>query len=66
MIGACVGFISTVALDVLTTILLRSFVIGDGIMSTIDFEIDIQKKSDPNGDRVVVTYNGKFLPYRKW
>lgn len=39
---------------------------GDGIMSAIDFEIDIQKKEDPNGDRVVVTYNGKFLPYRKW
>jgi cyanate lyase len=39
---------------------------GDGIMSAIDFEIDIQKKSDPKGDRVVVTYSGKFLPYRKW
>jgi len=39
---------------------------GDGIMSAIDFEIDIQKVADPKGDRVVVTYNGKFLPYRKW
>jgi len=39
---------------------------GDGIMSAIDFEIDIQKKEDPHGDRVVVTYSGKFLPYRKW
>ncbi len=39
---------------------------GDGIMSAIDFEIDIQKKTDPKGDRVVVTYNGKFLSYRKW
>lgn len=39
---------------------------GDGIMSAIDFEIDIQKKADPKGDRVIVTYNGKFLPYRKW
>jgi cyanate lyase len=39
---------------------------GDGIMSAIDFEIDIQKKPDPKGDRVVVTYDGKFLPYRKW
>ncbi|HEX4996666.1 MAG TPA: cyanase [Terriglobia bacterium] len=39
---------------------------GDGIMSAIDFEIDIQKKEDPRGDRVVVTYNGKFLPYKKW
>lgn len=39
---------------------------GDGIMSAIDFEIDIAKKEDPKGDRVIVTYNGKFLPYRKW
>jgi cyanate lyase len=39
---------------------------GDGIMSAIDFEIDIQRKADPKGDRVVVTYSGKFLPYKKW
>jgi len=39
---------------------------GDGIMSAIDFEIDIQKKPDPKGDRVVVTFNGKFLHYKKW
>ena len=39
---------------------------GDGIMSAIDFEMDIQKKADPKGDRVVVTMSGKFLPYRKW
>ena len=39
---------------------------GDGIMSAIDFEMDIQKKPDPKGDRVVITFNGKFLPYRSW
>jgi cyanate lyase len=39
---------------------------GDGIMSAIDFEMDIQKVEDPKGDRVVVTYSGKFLPYKKW
>jgi cyanate lyase len=39
---------------------------GDGIMSAIDFELDIQRKEDPKGDRVVVTMNGKFLPYKKW
>ena len=39
---------------------------GDGIMSAIDFEMDIQKVEDPKGDRIVVTYNGKFLPYKKW
>jgi cyanate lyase len=39
---------------------------GDGIMSAIDFTMDVQKQSDPKGDRVVLTMNGKFLPYRKW
>jgi cyanate lyase len=39
---------------------------GDGILSAIDFELDVQKKEDPKGDRVVVTMNGKFLPYKKW
>lgn len=39
---------------------------GDGIMSAIDFTLDVEKKEDPNGDRVVVTMDGKFLPYKKW
>lgn len=39
---------------------------GDGIMSAIDFELSVQRQEDPKGDRVVVTMNGKFLPYRKW
>lgn len=39
---------------------------GDGIMSAIDFTMDIDKKEDPKGDRVVVTLNGKFLPYKSW
>jgi len=39
---------------------------GDGIMSAIDFEMDIQKEEHPKGDRVVITMNGKFLPYKKW
>jgi cyanate lyase len=39
---------------------------GDGIMSAIDFEVDVQRVADPKGDRVQITYNGKFLPYRKW
>ena len=39
---------------------------GDGIMSAIDFTMDIDKQSDPKGDRVVVTLNGKFLPYKAW
>jgi cyanate lyase len=39
---------------------------GDGIMSAIDFTMSIDKENDPKGDRVVVTMNGKFLPYKKW
>lgn len=39
---------------------------GDGIMSAIDFTMDVEKEDDPKGDRVVVTMNGKFLPYKKW
>ncbi len=39
---------------------------GDGIMSAIDFELSVDRVSDPKGDRVRVTLNGKFLPYRKY
>ncbi|KAF0807441.1 cyanate hydratase [Alcanivorax xiamenensis] len=39
---------------------------GDGIMSAIDFTMEVDKQEDPKGDRVVVTMNGKFLPYKHW
>lgn len=39
---------------------------GAGIMSAIDFTMDIEKGPDPKGDRVKVTMNGKFLAYKKW
>jgi cyanate lyase len=39
---------------------------GDGIMSAIDFTLHVDRVEDPKGDRVKVTMNGKFLPYRKW
>ena len=39
---------------------------GDGIMSAIDFTIDVEKEEDPKGDRVKVIMCGKFLPYKKW
>ena len=39
---------------------------GDGIMSAIDFTMDVEKEENPKGDRVVVTMNGKFLPYKAW
>ncbi|MBU2641638.1 MAG: cyanase [Thiobacillus sp.] len=39
---------------------------GDGIMSAIDFSMDIQRESDPKGDRVKIVLNGKFLPYKTY
>jgi cyanate lyase len=39
---------------------------GDGIMSAIDFTMDVDKEVDPKGDRVKLTMSGKFLPYKKW
>jgi cyanate lyase len=39
---------------------------GDGIMSAIDFSMDIQRESDPKGDRVQVVLSGKFLPYKSY
>ncbi|RYM05196.1 cyanase [Sporolactobacillus sp. THM7-7] len=37
---------------------------GDGIMSAIDFKMDLDKEDNPHGDRVVITLNGKFLKYK--
>jgi cyanate lyase len=37
---------------------------GDGIMSAINFSVDLRKRPHPSGDRVVVTFDGKFLPYQ--
>ena len=37
---------------------------GDGIMSAIDFSMDIQREPDPKGDRVNVVLSRKFLPYK--
>ncbi|MCL4160575.1 UNVERIFIED_CONTAM: hypothetical protein GTU68_041192 [Idotea baltica] len=39
---------------------------GDGIMSAIDFSMDIKREQDPNGDRVNVVLSGKFLPYKEY
>jgi len=39
---------------------------GDGIMSLIDCEVHVDRKEDPKGDRVVLTFDGKFLPYATW
>jgi cyanate lyase len=39
---------------------------GDGIMSAIDFSMDIEREPDPKGDRVKVVLSGKFLPYKMY
>ena len=39
---------------------------GDGIMSAIDFHMDIQREKHPGGDRVHINFSGKFLPYRRY
>jgi cyanate lyase len=39
---------------------------GDGIMSAVDFTMDVEKEKDPGGDRVKITMSGKFLPYKRW
>jgi len=37
---------------------------GDGIMSAIDFDLQMERLPDPKGDRVKITMSGKFLPYK--
>ena len=39
---------------------------GDGIMSAIDFKMDLQREADPKGDRVNIVMSGKFLSYKTY
>ena len=39
---------------------------GDGIMSAIDFRMDLKREADPKGDRVNIVMSGKFLPYKTY
>lgn len=39
---------------------------GDGIMSAIDFNMDLSREADPNGDRVKIVMSGKYLPYKSY
>jgi cyanate lyase len=39
---------------------------GDGIMSAIDFDMQMERQPDPKGDRVKITMSGKFLPYKRY
>ena len=50
--------------DTLKEVIQEKF--GDGIMSAIDFTMDVDKQEDPKGERVILTLNGKFLPYKAW
>lgn len=40
--------------------------LGDGIMSAIDFTMNVTREADPKGDRVRITMSGKFLPYKTY
>ena len=50
--------------DTLKEVIQEKF--GDGIMSAIDFTMEVDKEENPKGDRVILTLNGKFLPYKSW
>jgi cyanate lyase len=50
--------------DTIKEIIAEKF--GDGIMSAIDFSMNIDKEENPKGYRVVITLNGKFLKYTSW
>ncbi|MCT2530802.1 cyanase [SAR92 clade bacterium H921] len=50
--------------DTLKEVIQEKF--GDGIMSAIDFSMEVDKIENPKGDRVLLTLNGKFLPYASW
>jgi cyanate lyase len=39
---------------------------GDGIMSAIDFKMDLTREPDPKGDRVRITMSGKYLQYKTY
>jgi cyanate lyase len=39
---------------------------GDGIMSAIDFKMDLKREPDPKGDRVSITMSGKYLQYKTY
>jgi cyanate lyase len=39
---------------------------GDGIMSAIDFKMDLKREADPNGDRVKIVMSGKYLSYKTY
>lgn len=39
---------------------------GDGIMSAIDFSIELTREPDPKGDRVHIFMSGKYLPYKTY
>ena len=46
--------------------LINVYEFGDGIMSAIDFNMDLTREPDPKGDRVRIVMSGKFLPYKTY
>jgi cyanate lyase len=39
---------------------------GDGIMSAIDFSMDLSREPHEKGDRVKIVMSGRFLPYKSY
>jgi len=39
---------------------------GDGIMSAIDFKMDLTREPDPKGDRIKIVMSGKYLQYKTY
>lgn len=39
---------------------------GDGVVSAIDFTVKVEREPNPAGDRVRLTWSGKFLPYKNF
>ena len=66
--STCFGMntLSQTAADKLCSTALIHEKFGDGIMSAIDIDMDIDRVGDPKGDRVKITMTGKFLSYKSW
>ena len=63
--GSFIEFNNRFVNAVVDTVLFAVVEFGDGIMSAIDFDLDLTRQPDPNGDRVTIVMTGKFLKYKK-
>ena len=63
--GSFIEFNNRFVNAVVDTVLFAVVEFGDEIMSAIDFDLDLTRQPDPNGDRVTIVMTGKFLKYKK-